>query len=164
MLHDLSLIMNDFVDVHSDLFSCLSGVQDADLSVLSQTMAQCCKNIKETVQMLASRHKDIHGSVSKVGKAIDRVRTESNNLKQIKFDIHVVHFGVFCCRILMQRSALWWQKQCGTPQRDRSTWVNLLWSICTGKECLAWQRTSVRWVIIYFIDYFAIWTCQLTLS
>lgn len=51
-----------------------TGVQDADLSVLSQTMAQCCKNIKETVQMLASRHKDIHGSVSKVGKAIDRVR------------------------------------------------------------------------------------------
>uniref|UniRef100_A0AAV2MJM0 RING-Gid-type domain-containing protein n=1 Tax=Knipowitschia caucasica TaxID=637954 RepID=A0AAV2MJM0_KNICA len=48
------------------------GVQDADLSVLSQTMTQCCKNIKETVQMLASRHKDIHGSVSKVGKAIDR--------------------------------------------------------------------------------------------
>ncbi|KAK7922100.1 hypothetical protein WMY93_009002 [Mugilogobius chulae] len=35
-------------------------------------MTQCCKNIKETVQMLASRHKDIHGSVSKVGKAIDR--------------------------------------------------------------------------------------------
>lgn len=56
----------------------LAGVQDADLSVLSQTMAQCCKNIKETVQMLASRHKDIHGSVSKVGKAIDRVRTGSN--------------------------------------------------------------------------------------
>lgn len=59
------------------LFLCLAGVQDADLSVLSQTMAQCCKNIKETVQMLASRHKDIHGSVSKVGKAIDRVRTGS---------------------------------------------------------------------------------------
>ncbi|XP_064828712.1 E3 ubiquitin-protein transferase RMND5B-like [Oncorhynchus masou masou] len=48
------------------------GVRDADLTVLSQTMAQCCKNIKETVQLLASRHKDIHGSVSKVGKAIDR--------------------------------------------------------------------------------------------
>ena len=57
-----------------------SGVQDADLSVLSQTMAQCCKNIKETVQMLASRHKDIHGSVSKVGKAIDRVRPATNFL------------------------------------------------------------------------------------
>uniref|UniRef100_A0A4W4E6K4 Uncharacterized protein n=1 Tax=Electrophorus electricus TaxID=8005 RepID=A0A4W4E6K4_ELEEL len=51
------------------------GVQDADLSALSQTMAQCCKEIKETVQILASRHKDIHGSVSKVGKAIDRVST-----------------------------------------------------------------------------------------
>lgn len=51
----------------------LSGVQDADLSVFSQTMTQCCKEIKETVQMLASKHKDIHGSVSKVGKAIDRV-------------------------------------------------------------------------------------------
>lgn len=55
------------------------GVQDADLSVLHQTMAQCCKEIKETVQMLASRHKDIHGSVSKVGKAIDRVRICSLN-------------------------------------------------------------------------------------
>lgn len=55
----------------------LSGVQDTDLSVLSQTMAQCCKEIKETVQMLASRHKDIHGSVSKVGKAIDRVSLSS---------------------------------------------------------------------------------------
>lgn len=49
-------------------------------------MAQCCKNIKETVQMLASRHKDIHGSVSKVGKAIDRVRTLSNIVLQ-----HAVH-------------------------------------------------------------------------
>lgn len=65
--------------MHSEDFSLfsLAGVQDADLSVLSQTMAQCCKNIKETVQMLASRHKDIHGSVSKVGKAIDRVRTHA---------------------------------------------------------------------------------------
>jgi len=65
------------VETQSETFSfffSFSGVQDADLSVLSQTMAQCCKNIKETVQMLASRHKDIHGSVSKVGKAIDRVR------------------------------------------------------------------------------------------
>lgn len=43
-------------------------------------MAQCCKEIKETVQMLASRHKDIHGSVSKVGKAIDRVSRSSITL------------------------------------------------------------------------------------
>uniref|UniRef100_A0A4W5L7H6 Required for meiotic nuclear division 5 homolog B n=1 Tax=Hucho hucho TaxID=62062 RepID=A0A4W5L7H6_9TELE len=56
----------------SSLKTSPSGVRDADLTVLSQTMAQCCKNIRETVQLLASRHKDIHGSVSKVGKAIDR--------------------------------------------------------------------------------------------
>lgn len=70
------------IDMQSSdfFFFSFAGVQDADLSVLSQTMAQCCKNIKETVQMLASRHKDIHGSVSKVGKAIDRVRTGSNFL------------------------------------------------------------------------------------
>ncbi|XP_041049723.1 E3 ubiquitin-protein transferase RMND5B isoform X2 [Cetorhinus maximus] len=35
-------------------------------------MSQCCKKIKDTVQKLALDHKDIHGSVSKVGKAIDR--------------------------------------------------------------------------------------------
>lgn len=61
-------------DCPASLNTSPSGVRDADLTVLSQTMAQCCKNIKETVQLLASRHKDIHGSVSKVGKAIDRVR------------------------------------------------------------------------------------------
>lgn len=84
-----------FIDALSEDISLLSpaGVQDADLTVLSQTMAQCCKNIKETVQMLASRHKDIHGSVSKVGKAIDRVRTLGNIVLQ-----HVMHiFLNFWC-------------------------------------------------------------------
>lgn len=37
-------------------------------------MSQCCRKIKDTVQKLASDHKDIHSSVSRVGKAIDRVR------------------------------------------------------------------------------------------
>lgn len=36
-------------------------------------MTQCCKRIKDTVQKLASDHKDIHSSVSRVGKAIDKV-------------------------------------------------------------------------------------------
>ncbi|XP_078220831.1 E3 ubiquitin-protein transferase RMND5B isoform X3 [Callithrix jacchus] len=35
-------------------------------------MSQCCRKIKDTVQKLASDHKDIHSSVSRVGKAIDR--------------------------------------------------------------------------------------------
>ncbi|XP_054890210.1 E3 ubiquitin-protein transferase RMND5B isoform X1 [Poeciliopsis prolifica] len=67
----LDELLRSVCEIRAQLVA-FAGVQDADLSVLSQNMAQCCKNIKETVQMLASRHKDIHGSVSKVGKAIDR--------------------------------------------------------------------------------------------
>ncbi|XP_072262995.1 E3 ubiquitin-protein transferase RMND5A [Pyxicephalus adspersus] len=40
---------------------------------LSLVLTQCCKRIKDTVQKLASDHKDIHSSVSRVGKAIDKV-------------------------------------------------------------------------------------------
>uniref|UniRef100_A0A8C5SFL3 Required for meiotic nuclear division 5 homolog A n=1 Tax=Laticauda laticaudata TaxID=8630 RepID=A0A8C5SFL3_LATLA len=39
---------------------------------ISLVMTQCCKRIKDTVQKLASDHKDIHSSVSRVGKAIDK--------------------------------------------------------------------------------------------
>ncbi|XP_042788882.1 E3 ubiquitin-protein transferase RMND5A isoform X5 [Panthera onca] len=47
--------------------------QDAELSgTLSLVLTQCCKRIKDTVQKLASDHKDIHSSVSRVGKAIDK--------------------------------------------------------------------------------------------
>ena len=72
-------------------------MQDGDLSVLSQTMAQCCKNIKETVQMLASRHKDIHGSVSKVGKAIDRVSTHIHLVENLcdAASVHVTPDMIF---------------------------------------------------------------------
>ncbi|XP_069755353.1 E3 ubiquitin-protein transferase RMND5B isoform X2 [Narcine bancroftii] len=50
-----------------------TGHLDSQLSAtLSLVMSQCCKKIKDTVQKLALDHKDIHGSVSKVGKAIDR--------------------------------------------------------------------------------------------
>ncbi|XP_067838316.1 E3 ubiquitin-protein ligase RMND5A isoform X3 [Heptranchias perlo] len=50
-----------------------TGGQDVELSgTLSLVLSQCCKRIKDTVQKLASDHKDIHCSVSRVGKAIDR--------------------------------------------------------------------------------------------
>ncbi|XP_037762779.1 E3 ubiquitin-protein transferase RMND5B isoform X2 [Chelonia mydas] len=50
-----------------------TALQGAPLSAtLSLMMAQCCRKIKDTVQKLASDHKDIHSSVSRVGKAIDR--------------------------------------------------------------------------------------------
>uniref|UniRef100_A0AAA9S9J3 Required for meiotic nuclear division 5 homolog B n=1 Tax=Bos taurus TaxID=9913 RepID=A0AAA9S9J3_BOVIN len=50
-----------------------TAVQGTPLSAtLSLVMSQCCRKIKDTVQKLASDHKDIHSSVSRVGKAIDR--------------------------------------------------------------------------------------------
>ncbi|XP_052613912.1 E3 ubiquitin-protein transferase RMND5B isoform X3 [Peromyscus californicus insignis] len=49
------------------------ALQGTPLSAtLSLVMSQCCRKIKDTVQKLASDHKDIHSSVSRVGKAIDR--------------------------------------------------------------------------------------------
>ncbi|XP_020645833.3 E3 ubiquitin-protein transferase RMND5B [Pogona vitticeps] len=49
------------------------ALQETPLSAtLSLVMSQCCKKIKDTVQNLASDHKDIHSSISRVGKAIDR--------------------------------------------------------------------------------------------
>ncbi|XP_030885832.1 E3 ubiquitin-protein transferase RMND5B-like [Leptonychotes weddellii] len=50
-----------------------TALQGTPLSAtLSLVMSQCCRKIKDTVQKLASDHKDIHSSVSRVGKAIDR--------------------------------------------------------------------------------------------
>lgn len=50
------------------------ALQGTPLSAtLSLVMSQCCRKIKDTVQKLALDHKDIHSSVSRVGKAIDRV-------------------------------------------------------------------------------------------
>ncbi|XP_066132842.1 E3 ubiquitin-protein transferase RMND5B [Saccopteryx bilineata] len=40
---------------------------------LSLVMFQCCRKIKDTVQKLVLDHKNIHSSVSRVGKAIDKV-------------------------------------------------------------------------------------------
>ena len=57
---------------HCQCFS--AALQGTPLSAtLSLVMSQCCRKIKDTVQKLASDHKDIHSSVSRVGKAIDRV-------------------------------------------------------------------------------------------
>ncbi|MBN3305581.1 RMD5A protein, partial [Amia calva] len=51
-----------------------TGDQEVELSgTLSLVLSQCCKRIKDTVQKLASDHKDIHSSVSRVGKAIDKI-------------------------------------------------------------------------------------------
>ena len=50
---------------------------DADNEELSPEqgvlLLQCLKNVKDGVCKLSSEHKDIHGSISKVGRAVDRV-------------------------------------------------------------------------------------------
>ncbi|KPP70400.1 protein RMD5A-like [Scleropages formosus] len=51
----------------------LTQAGEMELSgTLSLVLSQCCKRIKDTVQKLAVHHKDIHSSVSRVGKAIDK--------------------------------------------------------------------------------------------
>ncbi|KAJ8371688.1 hypothetical protein AAFF_G00303280 [Aldrovandia affinis] len=49
-----------------------SGEEQDLPGTLSLVLSQCCKRVKDTVQKLASHHKDIHSSVSRVGKAIDK--------------------------------------------------------------------------------------------
>ena len=53
-----------------------SDGQDGELNT-AQTLIlqQCMKRVQETLMHLSSDHRDLHGSVSKVGKAIDRVST-----------------------------------------------------------------------------------------
>lgn len=69
MLHQGLLLC---VLTHCQCFS--AALQGTPLSAtLSLVMSQCCRKIKDTVHKLASDHKDIHSSVSRVGKAIDRV-------------------------------------------------------------------------------------------
>jgi len=49
------------------------GGDDAELTVAqAAALHSCLKKIKDTAGKIASEHKDIHGSVSKVGKAIDK--------------------------------------------------------------------------------------------
>lgn len=110
--------------------------------------------------MLASRHKDIHGSVSKVGKAIDRVSTHCSSMEYDMARRRPHHVWHAFCRTLMQRSVLWWQRMFGTPQRDRNTWARLLWSICTDKGCSAWQRIFVRWVTATGVVFFYFYGCM----
>lgn len=43
-------------------------------------MKQAASKVKDTVQRLASDHRDLHSTVSKVGKAIDRVREQTITL------------------------------------------------------------------------------------
>ncbi|KAM8973673.1 E3 ubiquitin-protein transferase RMND5B isoform 2-T2 [Pelodytes ibericus] len=67
----LEQLLRSVTELREELSS--HGLQGQSLSpALSLMMSQRCQKIRETVQKLASDHKDIHSSVSRVGKAIDR--------------------------------------------------------------------------------------------
>ncbi|KAM4677030.1 E3 ubiquitin-protein transferase RMND5B isoform 1-T11 [Discoglossus pictus] len=67
----LEQLLKSVTELREELSS--TAMQGMSLSpALSLMMSQRCRKIRETVQKLASDHKDIHSSVSRVGKAIDR--------------------------------------------------------------------------------------------
>ena len=39
---------------------------------------QSSRKVKDTVSKLATEHKELHGGISKIGKAIDRVSNKEN--------------------------------------------------------------------------------------
>lgn len=49
-----------------------------------QILAQSAKKVKDTVTRVAIEHKELHGGISKIGKAIDRV------------SISIIRCGTFC--------------------------------------------------------------------
>jgi hypothetical protein len=56
-------------------FLCSAGSTESGELTAAQILVlnQCVKKVKDTCARLSSDHKDLHGMVSKVGKAIDKV-------------------------------------------------------------------------------------------
>ncbi|XP_078588339.1 LOW QUALITY PROTEIN: E3 ubiquitin-protein ligase RMND5A-like [Branchiostoma floridae x Branchiostoma japonicum] len=69
-----SRTLQDLVEHISNIRKELSeGNNDSDVTATqSLVLNQCLKKVKDTCQRLSNDHKDLHSSVSKVGKAIDR--------------------------------------------------------------------------------------------
>lgn len=62
-------------------------------------MKQAMSKARETVQRLATDHRDLHSTVSKVGKAIDRVSISSVYSLRVYFDL-TVKKSINCCTLL----------------------------------------------------------------
>lgn len=56
-------------------FSLLEANQEELSQLQCQILSQSAKKVKDTVTRLATEHKELHGGISKIGKAIDRVRS-----------------------------------------------------------------------------------------
>jgi archaellum component FlaC len=65
------------------VFILISASKNSELSAAQVIiMKQAVNKVRETVQRLATDHRDLHSTVSKVGKAIDRVRNVTLHCKQ----------------------------------------------------------------------------------
>lgn len=140
---------------HCQCFS--AALQRTPLSAtLSLVMSQCCQKIKDTVQKLASDPKDIHSSVSRVGKAIDRVGVWVPWAEVVMpgAGIHEAHQEGKCgkCESLgpcpqqnFVRFAMLSLMQCGTRKRSSSKFCRWpSWSTYTSRVCLVWLRSCAK--------------------
>lgn len=116
-------------------------------------MSQCCRKIKDTVQQLASDHKDIHSSVSRVGKAIDRVSRAHGGVCLRLHDRLWLTGPIWSylspthpTRTLTLRSAVLCQMRCGTLGSSSIRFCRQpLWSTCTSRACLVWLKSCARY-------------------
>lgn len=125
-------------------------------ATLSLVMSQCCQKIKDTVQKLASDHKDIHSSVSRVGKVIDRLGVWVPRAGVVRpgAGIHEAHQESKCgeCESPgprpqqnFMRFAVSSPTQCGTHMRSSSRFCRWpLWSTYTSRACSVWPRSCVK--------------------
>lgn len=59
--------------------------KDDEVSPLQlHLLNQSSRKVKDTVSKLATEHKELHGGISKIGKAIDRVR----NKEKVAYNIN----------------------------------------------------------------------------
>ena len=80
-------------DVDQALESLLASMNelmkaDSDQALAANSLAyiqQCKEQIKDCIKKYSDKHKDLHGSISKIGKVIDKVRETGWKQQLAKF-------------------------------------------------------------------------------
>lgn len=82
----LTELIYQIVTIQEDL---LKASKDGEVPPLQlHLLNQSCRKIKDTVSKVATEHKELHGGISKIGKAIDRVcYLNTWNLEKISIDL-----------------------------------------------------------------------------
>jgi hypothetical protein len=80
LIHVRKLIYTSYLK--SNVF--YNEANQEELSPLQcQILSQSAKKVKDTATRLATEHKELHGGISKIGKAIDRVSFIQSNFVKI---------------------------------------------------------------------------------